>query len=90
MKYFFKMLLDFLVYIFMGFSMFSLVVFPFIIKSIDYVPLSNCLTLWSLALIFMATVVKEIKYNLASRKKSDKPNSEFEQNPTGREVKLGA
>lgn len=90
LKYFLKALMDFLVYIFMGLCMFSLVVFPFIIKSINYIPLSNCLTLWSLALIFMATVVKELKYNLACRKKRDKNNSDFEPIPTGKDVTIGA
>jgi len=66
-----RIILDFLAYLFMGLTMFALVVFPFVIKSINFIPVSNCLTLWSLALIFMSTVLKELKYNLLSRRKKD-------------------
>jgi hypothetical protein len=66
-KKFLRVLLDLLVYIFMGLTMFSLVVFPFVIEKIDYLPLSNCLTLWSFALIFMSTVLKEIKDNIIAK-----------------------
>lgn len=72
-----RVILDFVVYIFMGITMFALVVFPFVIKKIDYIPLSNCLILWSLALIFISTVLKELKYNLLTNKEpSEKEQAE--------------
>jgi hypothetical protein len=66
-KKFLRVLLDVVVYTFMGLTMFSLVVFPFVVVKIDYLPLSNCLTLWSFALIFMSTVLKEIKDNIITK-----------------------
>jgi hypothetical protein len=71
MQKFFRMTLDFVAYLFLGITMFALVVFPFIIKKIDYVPLSNGLTLWSLALIFISTVLKELKFNMLSKESTD-------------------
>jgi hypothetical protein len=71
-----RVVLDFIVYIFLGITMFALVVFPFVIKKIDYIPLSNGLTLWSLALIFASTVLKELKYNMMNR---DSANMEAEE-----------
>jgi hypothetical protein len=62
-----RVVLDFIVYIFFGITMFALIVFPFVIKKIDYIPLSNGLILWSLALIFVSTVLKELKYNIINR-----------------------
>lgn len=62
-----RMFMDLLIYVFMGLTMFSLVVFPFVIQNIAVSPLSNCLTLWSLGLIFLSTVLKEIKTNLTGR-----------------------
>jgi hypothetical protein len=79
-KKFLRVALDFIVYIFMGITMFALVVFPFVIKKIDYIPLSNCLTLWSLALIFMSTVLKELKYNMIN-KEPTVPLIESKDNP---------
>jgi hypothetical protein len=66
-KKFLRVILDFVVYLFMGITMFALVVFPFVIKKIEYIPLSNCLTLWSLALILISTVLKELKNNLTDK-----------------------
>jgi hypothetical protein len=74
-----RVVLDFIVYIFMGLTMFALVVFPFIIKKIDYLPLSNCLTLWSLALIFISTVLKEFKYNIGNKQPAE-PSFENKEN----------
>jgi hypothetical protein len=80
-KKFLRVTLDFIVYIFMGISMFALIVFPFVIKKIDYLPLSNCLTLWSLALIFVSTVLKELKFDMVDRESTEPLTEECETDP---------
>jgi hypothetical protein len=68
-----KVVIDLINYLFMGVAMFALVLFPLIIANRDLTALSNALIMWSLALIFMSTVLKEIKFNLLSSLKSRKP-----------------
>jgi hypothetical protein len=68
-----KAVVDLINYLFMGVAMFSLVLFPLIIANRDLTALSNTLIMWSLALIFMSTVLKEIKFNVLSSLKKKKP-----------------
>lgn len=86
LKRYLRFFMDLLIYLFMGLTMFSLVVFPFIIDNIEMGPISNCLTLWSLGLIFMSTVLKEIKYNLTGAGKEHylRPEPEKSSAPTAR------
>ena len=69
-----KAVIDLINYLFIGVAMFALVLFPLIITNRDLTALSNTLIMWSLALIFMSTVLKEIKFNLLSSLKSRKPH----------------
>jgi FtsH-binding integral membrane protein len=61
-----KIIIDLVNYLFMGIAMFSLVLFPLIIANRDLTSFSNTLIMWSLGLIFMSTVLKEVKLNLIS------------------------